>query len=163
MERLQRGDSQALLALYDRYAEYVYSIALLILNHSAAAEEVTQEVFLLISVRSLQTNFLAGTMHGWLAVTSRNKAISVLRRQSEDSLEDAVEPSPHDFSKVSGQKMACPAFVTKLDNDQQFLLQLAFLEGRTHVEIAAATGYPLGSIKTEIGSALAAMRKDAAC
>ena len=114
LERLQHGDTQALLALYDRYAEYVYSIALRILNHSAAAEEVTQEVFLLISVRSLRTNFLAGTMHGWLAITSRNKAISLLRQQSENPLEDAVVPSPHNFGEASDRRMASPAFVSKL-------------------------------------------------
>jgi RNA polymerase sigma-70 factor (ECF subfamily) len=39
------------------------------------------------------------------------------------------------------------------------LIGLAFLRGLTHAEIAAETGWPLGTIKTTIRRALAALRQ----
>jgi len=46
-----------------------------------------------------------------------------------------------------------------LPEGQRSALEMAFFEGRTHAEIAAAMNEPLGTIKTRIRSALMAIRK----
>jgi RNA polymerase sigma-70 factor (ECF subfamily) len=49
--------------------------------------------------------------------------------------------------------------VEQLPSDQRRALELAFFQGLTHSEIATKTGEPLGTIKTRIRAALAALRK----
>jgi RNA polymerase sigma-70 factor (ECF subfamily) len=44
--RYQRGQAAAFSALFDRYKEYVYRLALMVLRNSGDAEEVVQETFL---------------------------------------------------------------------------------------------------------------------
>ncbi len=54
---------------------------------------------------------------------------------------------------------ACAAALNGLPEDQGRALQLAFLRGWTHVEIAGAVGEPLGTIKARIRRGLLALRK----
>jgi RNA polymerase sigma-70 factor (ECF subfamily) len=42
---------------------------------------------------------------------------------------------------------------------QQKALELAYYMGMTHTEIAAATGEPLGTVKTRLRSALQTLRQ----
>jgi len=46
LERVQRGDDQALALLYDRYSSFVYSIALRVLRDPALAEKILSDIFL---------------------------------------------------------------------------------------------------------------------
>jgi RNA polymerase sigma-70 factor, ECF subfamily len=46
LERVQRGDDQALALLYDRYSSLVYSIALRVLRDPALAEQILSDIFL---------------------------------------------------------------------------------------------------------------------
>jgi RNA polymerase sigma-70 factor (ECF subfamily) len=53
----------------------------------------------------------------------------------------------------------CEKILTLLKSDQRTMLEMAFLKEMTHLEIASATGCPLGTIKTRIRSALKVLRK----
>ena len=48
LEGVREGDSKSLTALYDRYSKLIYSVALRVLNDSASAEDVLQDVFMKI-------------------------------------------------------------------------------------------------------------------
>jgi RNA polymerase sigma-70 factor (ECF subfamily) len=56
------------------------------------------------------------------------------------------------IEKVRGVLASMPA-------EQRAVLEMAFFEGLTHVEIAGKTGQPLGTVKTRIRSGLLAVRK----
>jgi RNA polymerase sigma-70 factor (ECF subfamily) len=53
----------------------------------------------------------------------------------------------------------CRTALQQLPEEQARALQLAFLRGWTHEEIATATNEPLGTIKARIRRGLLAMRK----
>src|SRR6201985_2440142 len=78
---VQRGDEFAMASPFDRYSKVVYSVALRVLRDPASAEDVLQEVFM--QIWRNPDGFVAtrGSLGGWLAVVSRNRAIDALRRK----------------------------------------------------------------------------------
>ena len=51
------------------------------------------------------------------------------------------------------------AALAQLPESQREAVALAFFGGRTHVEIAAALGQPLGTVKTRIRAAMQTLRR----
>ncbi len=163
LARIQRGDEQAMAQLYDRYARVVYSVALRVLRDPAAAEDVSQEIFMQIWRNSDSFASSRGSLGGWLAVVARNRSIDLIRRRKpSDDIDDVVLASNFDLAgdaehnlmlaKARGAMVSLPA-------EQRRSLELAFFDGLTHSEIADMTGDPLGTVKTRIRTALISLRK----
>ena len=149
--------------LYDRYSSIVYGVALRVLGDAGAAEDVLQEVFLQLWRNPGAFDSSRGNLGAWLAVIARNRAIDGLRkRRPETDIADmvvSVEPDmagdaerARAMEKVRGALGTMPAA-------QRSAVEMAYFEGLTHIEIAAKTGEPLGTIKTRIRTALLALRK----
>ncbi|MFI6597132.1 sigma factor [Nonomuraea sp. NPDC050536] len=64
--RLAAGDLDALMLAYDQHAPYVYGVALKITGTSAAAEEITQSVFVALWEQPLSFEPALGSLRGWL-------------------------------------------------------------------------------------------------
>jgi RNA polymerase sigma-70 factor (ECF subfamily) len=150
-------------AVYDRYSQIVYSVALRVLGDTSAAEDVMQDIFMQLWRRPQMFDSSRGSMGAWLAVIARHRAIDVLRkRKPETEIEDVVLASSADIENDSAQRIIISKvrqIIPSLPPEQQKCLQMAFFEGLTHSEIASRTGEPLGTIKTRIRSGLIAIRK----
>jgi RNA polymerase sigma-70 factor (ECF subfamily) len=157
---MQEGDEQAIVGLYDRYSRLVYYVALRVLRNSASAEDVLQEIFMQLWQNPGQVHVVGETLYGWMVVASRNRSIDILRKKSPDQLEEVILASAGDLEKVMELRSTCELLINKLTEDQQMLLEMAFFKDMTHTEIATATGYPLGTIKSRIRSALAVLRDE---
>ncbi|MGA8619032.1 MAG: sigma-70 family RNA polymerase sigma factor [Candidatus Sulfotelmatobacter sp.] len=160
---IRSADQAAMAALYDRYSNIVYSVALRVLQDTGAAEDVLQDIFMQLWRNPEAFNASRGNMAAWLAVIARNRAIDALRRRRpENNIEDVVVSVQHDFAreadrsrimeKVRGALQEMPA-------PQRSALEMAYFEGLTHSEISGKTGEPLGTIKTRIRAGLLALRK----
>lgn len=85
VERLKRGDEQAFLELYDRHRRSVYRFLMHMTGSTAVAEELTQEVFVVI-LDSMCSGTVGqfdpgkGTMEGYLIGIARNLAREEHRR-----------------------------------------------------------------------------------
>src|SRR5215813_6941379 len=163
MLAIRSGDSNAMTLLYDRYSSIVYAVALRVLGDTGAAEDVLQEVFLQLWRNPGVFDSSRGNLGAWLAVIARNRAIDGIRkRRPETDIGDVVVSVEPDLAgdaeracameKVRGALQSMPAA-------QRSALEMAYFEGLTHIEIAAKTGEPLGTIKTRIRNALLALRK----
>lgn len=149
--------------LYDRYSGVVYSVALRVLGDSAGAEDILQDVFMQLWRNPKMFDANRGSLPGWLAVITRNRAIDSLRkRRPEDEISDvvvSVEPDlvrgiewSRALDKIRGSLGTMPP-------PQRSALEMSFFEGLTHTEIAEKTGEPLGTIKTRIRTGLLALRR----
>jgi RNA polymerase sigma-70 factor, ECF subfamily len=159
---IRSGDGQAMAQLYERYSSIVYSVALRVLGDTGAAEDILQDVFIQLWRNPDAFDATRGSLGGWLAVVTRNRAIDSLRkRRPETDISDVVvsiEPDLRgaEWSRAAGKIRGA---LGNMAPPQRAALEMAFFEGLTHSEIAERTGEPLGTIKTRIRSGLQGLRK----
>jgi RNA polymerase sigma-70 factor, ECF subfamily len=161
---------QAVQALYQRHGRLVHGIALGILRDSAAAEEVTQDVFLRIWEKAASYNADKARVVTWIMRIARNQSIDALRRRSsrgggrQDSLDDfsrladPAAPDPGETAALASRRQEVRAALRELPADQRTALSLAFFQGLTHQQIAEKLGQPLGTVKTRIRDAMRKLR-----
>ncbi len=164
LDRVRRGDDQAMAALYDRYSKLVYSVALRVLRDPASAEDVLQDVFLGLWRRPERFVSARGSLGGWLAVVARNRSIDTLRRKRpSEPVEEVYLASSCNLADEAERNtlmQRARAIIMRLPLEQRKTLEMAYFDGLTHTEIAEITGDPLGTVKTRIRSALLSLRKE---
>jgi RNA polymerase sigma-70 factor (ECF subfamily) len=167
--QLRQGDKGALVRLYDEYAGLVYGVARRILRDAAAAEDVVQEVFLQLWRKPGSFDEQRGRLAPWLAVVARHKALDVLRKLKFEVDADSDErplPEPAAAESTSVHSFAdadkAKKLMAQLPAEQKQALELAYLDGLTHAEIAARTGEPLGTVKSRIRLGLLFLRREMA-
>jgi RNA polymerase sigma-70 factor, ECF subfamily len=170
MERLTARDPTALESVYDRYSRMVYSLALRIAGQPAVAEEIVQDVFLKLWRSADRYRAERGPLGPWLCTLARNRALDHLRlkrekqRRREDSLDGdftirTSAPNPETLAQQSQQAVRVRETLRELPAAQQRAIELAYFEGMTHSEIAAALAEPLGTVKSWIRAGLMRMRE----
>ena len=75
------GDEQGFTALYRRHQGSVYRFALLMSGSTAIAEEVTQEVFLVLIRAAQRYDPARGSLNAYLYGVARNQVLRVLERE----------------------------------------------------------------------------------
>jgi RNA polymerase sigma-70 factor (ECF subfamily) len=167
LERMTKGDAEALRALYDAHARAVYSLALRILRSQSDAEDVVQEVFLQAWRQAARYDAMRGTVAGWLLMQTKTRAIDRLRArmarpQSADvdrATRKADPGAAPDLQVVQAeQAVRVKAALEQLPLLQRTALELAYYEGLTHAEIAERLEQPLGTVKTRIRQGLLKLR-----
>jgi RNA polymerase sigma-70 factor (ECF subfamily) len=167
MHGIVHGDQNALMALYGRYGNQVYSLALRVLRHTTLAEEATQDTFLKVWHKSLSWDPSKGQLGSWLLTIARYTAIDHLRREQRqdateiDQLESLPDPSPSfgivgDARWHDGQLLR--ELMAELPSEQAQVIELAFFQGLTHSELAEQLGLPLGTVKTRARLGLQKLR-----
>jgi RNA polymerase sigma-70 factor (ECF subfamily) len=163
LEAVAEGSQDAMAAVFDRYSRIVYCIALRVLREPSLAEDVMQEVLLLIWKRPQSFVAQRGNLSAWLSVVTRNRSIDVLRKRFPlDPLGELPLPDPRDMAAESEQSWLVERVRTVLRSlplEQQGPLELAYFQGLSHTEIAEKTGSPLGTVKTRIRAGLTSIRK----
>jgi RNA polymerase sigma-70 factor (ECF subfamily) len=89
--KLRRGSQEALARVYEKYVDSMLTLAMGLLNHRAAAEDVVQDVFLSFarSARYLQAR---GSLRSYLATSVLNR-VRDRRRQARRQAARPVEPA----------------------------------------------------------------------
>jgi RNA polymerase sigma-70 factor (ECF subfamily) len=162
------GDAQALASLYDRLAQPVLNLAFRVLGAALEAEDVLQDAFLEVWRAAASYDGRRGGVATWVLGIARNRAIDRLRaaraRLARDRAAGAAsserEPAaPADEQAASGEvgRLIRSAF-GRLPDDQRRALELSYLDGLSHTEVAERLGVPLGTVKTRIRLALAKLR-----
>ncbi len=94
MERVQDRDADAFEGVYDRYHRLVYGLALRVLADPAAAEDVTQAVFL--KIWNEPSLFRGGNFAAWIARVARNRALDAARSRAVHAGSELPESLPAD-------------------------------------------------------------------
>jgi len=161
--KVRARDSFAFETLYDRYARLVYAIAVRMLSQPAAAEDITQAVFL--KIWSAPQSFRGGNFPGWIARVVRNRCLDELRSRAHGSLDpiaDAVTEcsltEDTAFADIDAEQIR--AAISRLPADQRELIELGFYGGLTQEEMSRRTQTPLGTVKSRIRTGLQRLRAE---
>lgn len=169
VRRAAGGSEPALEELYRTFEQPVYGLALRILRDERAAEEAVVEVFHRLWTRAATFDPERGKVPAWVLTITRSAALEGLRtRRREQGRAVALEEAPefvHDgqgplVSVSSGETATrVDAALRALPREQERLLRAAFFGGQSYREVAVAFGQPIGTVKTRIRAALAALRR----
>lgn len=165
--RIADADEDALGELYDAVHGRVHGLALRITRNAQCAEDVTEDVFWQVWRQARRFDPTRGTAIAWLLTIARSRALDKLRRgdpaeahpEPESLAEPAAGDDPQDLLAASERNRRLNAALAGLDASARQLLALAFFCDHTHEEIAARSGLPLGTVKSRIRRALAALRR----
>jgi len=171
IERIRGGDRAAFLGFYDRYSPLLFSVAARVLGDRKEAEDVLQDVMLVIWNKSGEYNPQLGTLSSWAVALTRNKALDRLRARTrrlrliEEAALQAEDPDVSSYPSaneiVHGRERAqlLRDAMTVLPADQRMAIELAFFTGLSQSDIATRLQQPLGTIKARIRRGMLRLRE----
>jgi len=162
---VSRGDRGAFAHLYRRTSAKLYGICLRLLGSEADAQDVLQEVFVLVWQKAGRFDDGKASAITWLATLTRNRAIDRLRKRTigSDGIEaaaDVEDDSPSAFDVVGNAQDSARLAncLDELDERARTVIRAAFLDGATYPELAEREKVPLGTMKSWIRRGLQRLR-----
>jgi RNA polymerase sigma-70 factor (ECF subfamily) len=165
--RFAAGDDQALAWAYERWAATVHGMAVRAVGPGPDAEDVTQQTF--VSAWTGRNGYRPnrGPLAAWLVGICRHRIADAFAgrdraRRSAAAAATAARDLPATSSAPADSQVADRLLLLdeldRLEQPQRRIIELAFFEDLTHVQIAARTGLPLGTVKSHIRRTLERLR-----
>jgi RNA polymerase sigma factor (sigma-70 family) len=162
VERLSGGDETALVDLYDRYAGFVYGLAVRTLVDPQAAEDITQDVFVSLWEHPERIDSGRGTLRGFLGTLTHRRAVDAVRREEAHRRREArVARDASDVPDVAEAVLRSDTSgkvrtaLEVLPEAQRRALDLAYFHGYTYRQVADVLNIPEGTAKSRLRLALA--------
>ena len=164
------GNSQAFGIFYDRYGELVYRLSLRILGSPQEAEDLTQEIFILLS-RNNNYDSKRGSIAAFLSVLTRSRGIDRLRKmrsqqqhlqkweQSISVEHDTKNSSLMENVSLNERSEKVKLALANLPDKNRQVLEMAYFDGLSQSEIAKALDTPLGTVKSWARNGLIRLRE----
>lgn len=131
---------------------------------SGTAEEIVQEVMLTVWRKADQFDAARGSASAWIYALVRNAFIDRVRRESRPAVDptdptlDATDPGADRLMLDAESQRELAAAVEALPAEQQYVVRHSFYYGQSLSQISAASGLPLGTVKTRARLALSHLR-----
>lgn len=161
----ERQDKAAFALLYRHFAPRLKAYCQRQGAAAETAEELAQEALVSVWRRAATFDPSKASVATWVFTIVRNKRIDLLRREKRPELkaedfELLLEPEPTADATLSTAQDAdqITHALELLPLEQKTVLLKAFYEEKSHSEIAAETGLPLGTVKSRIRLALTRLK-----
>ena len=163
LQRCAGQDPAAFRTLYDKTSPILFARLLRMLRRRSVAEEVLQDVYVRIWQRAAQFEAHRGRALAWMVTIARYCAIDLMRRErmtlvSDDAIADIADEAPGEPGGIE-KPNNFDFCIGQLSDITRKCLTLAFIEGRSHDDIARLTTNPLGSVKSWIRRGLLALKE----
>lgn len=167
LTRAARGDEAAFAALYDATSTRVHGLVVRVVRDRAQSEEVTQDAYLDIWRHCTRFDSTKGSALSWMLTIAHRKAVDRIRsveasKAREVTYETTTAEREHDSTleqvEVRLDQQRVRRALASLTDTQRGAVELAYLGGHTHTEVAALLDIPLGTAKTRIRDGLIRLR-----
>ena len=167
-QRAAGGDMQAFEELFRLHRRLVYGLSLRMTQDATEAEDITQEVFVLL-LRKVggfrgEANFTT-----WLHRLTVNQVLMRFRRtkaRREDALEDEEGQQPHESWRAAApgatqliDRITLESAIARLPPGYRAAFVLHDVEGYDHEEVARLLGCAVGTSKSQLHKARTKLRK----
>jgi len=167
MAGVARGDHAAFERLYAATRAKLYGVVLRILRRTDLAEEVVQETYLKVWNNAGKFDPKVATPITWMVAIARNRALDVVRRKSEASIEDepaameaaGEEPNPLARREMNDELKRLLACLGQLDEERRRMVLLAYYSGWSREQLSAQFEAPANTIKTWLRRSLMEIRE----
>lgn len=159
IEKVLAGESSAFAVLVERHKYNVFNICVKILRNKEEAEEVAQDTFLKV-FEKLNTFKKEAKFSTWLFRIAYNTSISQQRKSktkqleiddyfnetySEDELIHKIN-----LESIEEREMKLRSAISKLEAEQELLLQLYYDKDMSIIEVAEITNLSESNVKVKI-------------
>jgi RNA polymerase sigma-70 factor (ECF subfamily) len=174
MALICEGDKDALASLFHRYARVVRGVAYRVLRDTSEADDLLQDIFLLIHRKCAMFDASRGPARFWILQMTYHRAIArrrylnsrhfYTRVDLDDAERDLAAPaSGSSRLQVAGDELLGNSGLNRifeaLTEDQRQTLRLFFVEGYTLSEIATKLNQTRGNVKHHYFRGLEKLRK----
>ncbi len=160
VDRIVRGEEGAFAELLDRYGRRIFNLARRMRGNATTAEDLTQEVFLLL-LRKIRQYDGRAALATWIHRVAVNRIISEFRRQPP--VAEAADDDAAPFRGVSTapglhRRLDLEAAIGQLPPGYRAVLLMHDVEGLRHQEIADILDISVGTSKSQLHHARMQMR-----
>lgn len=162
-----RQDAQALSDLFEIYGPKLKGWLMARNVGSGTAEDIVQDVMIKVWTKAASFDPAKASFATWVYRLTRNRWIDHKRKHGRMDVRDPefmkvisddIVPSAEVNFIAQQNSDLLSTQIARLTDTQQSAIKMAFMEFKTHKEIAEETGLPLGTVKTRIRSAVQALR-----
>ncbi len=156
LRRLAKGDEEAFTALYRRRQGGIYGFALHMSGSETIAEDVTQEVFLLLIRDAGSYDAEKGSVQAFLYGVARNHVLRALERRRESALDEDADPPAGESADVlrnltrAETAEAVRRAVLALPAHYREVVVLCDLEEMEYAQAAEALGCAVGTVRSRL-------------
>ncbi len=166
LTRVAQGDQAAVAECIDQFGPLVWALARRLSPNRDDAEDAVQEIFVDVWKSAARFDPAQGSEKVFITTIARRRLIDRLRRHSQlpefaptEELDVVGWAEPGTRGEIAIEAERAAMAVARLKPDQQKVIELAVLHGLSHSEIAAKTGMPLGTVKTQMRRGLIQVRE----
>jgi RNA polymerase sigma-70 factor (ECF subfamily) len=160
---IAHGDKRAMQVLYARHSVRVFRFIVRLSGNASLAEDMLSEVFLYVWRRA-EAFEAKSKVSTWLLAIARYKAISALRRDRDEPLDDAraaavEDPADNAETVVHAQQRSAliRRCLTQLSPAHRQVIDLVYYHEKSVEEVAQVVGIPVSTVKTRMFYARARM------
>ena len=167
LTRAARGDEAAFAQLYDATSTRLHGLVVRVVRDRAQSEEVTQDAYLDIWRHCTRFDPAKGSPLSWMLTIAHRKAVDRVRSAEASKTREVVYETTtaereHDSTleqvEVRLDQHRVRRALASLTDTHRGAVELAYLGGHTHTEVAALLNIPLGTAKTRIRDGLIRLR-----
>ena len=151
------GDESAFRQLLHRHHGVVRSLMQRMSGNAATADDLAQETFL-VAWQKME-GFRGGSFRSWLCTIACRLYYRQARHEGRSELSEDLDP-PDAMAREPGPQIDLDRAIAMLPATQRRALLLSAMAEMSHAEIAGVTGWPLGTVKSHIARAKAALRRN---
>ncbi|MDO6429932.1 RNA polymerase sigma-70 factor [Flavitalea sp. BT771] len=159
------GDQKAFAALFSRYKDRVYTIALTYTENSTIAEEIVQDVFMRVWKNRPKLKEI-NNFSSWIHVITRNRALTELQKIAREGerKEELISYLPTEVSdaedkvQVNHMEELLEKALTRLSPQQRKVFVLTRLQGHTRMEVAEMLNLAPATVSVHLAIALRSIR-----